>query len=517
MSRFRGWIQAAATLLTNIHLPNFFKGGIYQGKGKTVCVPGLNCYSCPAASGACPIGAFQAVVGSSKFRFSYYITGILILLGVLLGRFICGFLCPFGWLQELLHKIPGKKLSTKKLRPLTYLKYVILLLAVVLLPALIVNDVGMGDPYFCKYICPQGVLEGAIPLAAANESIRAALGALFTRKLIILIAVVVLSVLFFRPFCKWICPLGAFYALMNKVSLLGIQVDTGKCISCGKCLQSCPFGAIVERSQMVDVLKLINETDKQVVAMLAPAIVGQFPGDIGNVVGALKKAGFSDVIEVAVGADITTKKEAAEFIEKMENGEKLMTTSCCPAYFRAAQVHIPEIQPYVSHTKTPMYYTAELVKKEHPDCVAVFIGPCLAKRVEAEYDPNVDYVLTFEELGAMLVAAGINIDECEPAEFTAVSYAQGRQFPLTGGVSGAVASIIGDKAEVKAERIDGLSKENIKLLKRYGAKGCENNMLEVMCCEGGCISGPGCIALPKKASRAVEAYVAKGEDLNNEK
>ena len=146
LSRFRGWIQAAATLLTNIHLPNFFKGGIYQGKGKTVCVPGLNCYSCPAASGACPIGAFQAVVGSSKFRFSYYITGILILLGVLLGRFICGFLCPFGWLQELLHKIPGKKLSTKKLRPLTYLKYIILLLAVVLLPALIVNDVGMGDP-----------------------------------------------------------------------------------------------------------------------------------------------------------------------------------------------------------------------------------------------------------------------------------------------------------------------------------------------------------------------------------
>lgn len=238
LSRFRGWIQAAATLLTNIHLPNFFKGGIYQGKGKTVCVPGLNCYSCPAASGACPIGAFQAVVGSSKFRFSYYITGILILLGVLFGRFICGFLCPFGWLQELLHKIPGKKLSTKKLRPLTYLKYVILLLAVVLLPALIVNDVGMGDPYFCKYICPQGVLEGAIPLAAANESIRAALGALFTRKLIILIAVVVLSVLFFRPFCKWICPLGAFYALMNKVSLLGIQVDTSKCVSCGKCART---------------------------------------------------------------------------------------------------------------------------------------------------------------------------------------------------------------------------------------------------------------------------------------
>ena len=127
MSRFRGWIQAGATLLTNLHLPNFLKGGLYQGAGKTVCVPGLNCYSCPAASGACPIGAFQAVVGSSKFSFSYYITGFLILLGVLLGRFICGFLCPFGWFQELLHKIPTKKLSTKRLKPLTYLKYAVLL------------------------------------------------------------------------------------------------------------------------------------------------------------------------------------------------------------------------------------------------------------------------------------------------------------------------------------------------------------------------------------------------------
>lgn len=253
LSRFRGWIQAAATLLTNIHLPNFIKGGIYQGKGKAVCVPGLNCYSCPGAAGACPIGSFQAVVGSSKFRFSYYITGFLILLGVLLGRFICGFLCPFGWLQELLHKIPGKKLSTKKLKPLTYLKYVILLLAVVLLPAIVVNDLGMGDPFFCKYICPQGVLEGAIPLAAVNEGIRSALGPLFNRKLIILIVVVVLSVLFYRPFCKWICPLGAFYALMNKVSLLGIKVDEHKCVSCGKCARVCKMD--------VDVTKTPNHTE----------------------------------------------------------------------------------------------------------------------------------------------------------------------------------------------------------------------------------------------------------------
>lgn len=247
-SRVRGWIQAGATLLTNIHLPNFFRGGIYQGKGKSVCVPGLNCYSCPAASGACPIGSFQAVVGSSKFGFSYYITGFLILLGVLLGRFICGFLCPFGWLQELLHKIPSKKLSTKKLKPLTYLKYIILLLAVVLLPALAVNDVGMGDPFFCKYICPQGVLEGAIPLSLVNEGIRAALGTLFVQKLFILLAVVALSILFYRPFCKWICPLGAFYALLNKISLLEIKMDEQKCISCGKCAASCKMDVDVRKT-----------------------------------------------------------------------------------------------------------------------------------------------------------------------------------------------------------------------------------------------------------------------------
>lgn len=247
-SRMRGWIQAGATLLTNIHLPNFFRGGIYQGKGKSVCVPGLNCYSCPAASGACPIGSFQAVVGSSKFGFSYYITGFLILLGVLLGRFICGFLCPFGWLQELLHKIPSKKLSTKKLKPLTYLKYIILLLAVVLLPALAVNDVGMGDPFFCKYICPQGVLEGAIPLSLVNEGIRAALGTLFVQKLFILLAVVALSILFYRPFCKWICPLGAFYALLNKISLLEIKMDEQKCVSCGKCAASCKMDVDVRKT-----------------------------------------------------------------------------------------------------------------------------------------------------------------------------------------------------------------------------------------------------------------------------
>lgn len=244
----RNTIQMFATLLTNIHLPNFLNGVLYKGKLKRVCVPGLNCYSCPAATGACPIGSFQAVVGSSKFNFSYYITGILIFLGVMLGRLICGFLCPFGWFQDLLHKIPTKKLSTKKLRPLRYLKYVILVAAVCMLPVLVTNSAGMGAPFFCKYICPQGVLEGGIPLSLVDKSVRATLGSLFTWKVGILSAVAVLSILFYRPFCKWICPLGAFYSLFNKVSLLNYRVDKDKCVSCGKCSRTCKMDVDITKS-----------------------------------------------------------------------------------------------------------------------------------------------------------------------------------------------------------------------------------------------------------------------------
>lgn len=309
--------------------------------------------------------------------------------------------------------------------------------------------------------------------------------------------------------CEDSCPVGA----ITKDQTGKEHIDPEKCISCGKCLKSCPFGAIVERSELIDVLRDMHDTDKQVIAMVAPAIVGQFAGTVGNLVGALKQAGFDDVIEVAVGADITTEKEAAEFMEKMEEGQKFMTTSCCPAYYKAAQLHIPEIKEYVSSTKTPMYYTAELIKKEYPNCVAVFIGPCFAKRVEAETDPNVDYVLTFEELNAVFTAANINVAACEAAEFTQVSCAQGRGFPLTGGVAGAVASLVEGKVDIRPEKIDGLSTENIKLLKRYAAKGCECNMLEVMSCPGGCIAGPGCIAMPNKATVQVKNYTAQGADL----
>lgn len=247
-NKHRWKIQLGATLVSNPFFLNFVQGKIFRGKLKGVCVPGLNCYSCPAAAASCPIGAVQAVIGSSKFQFAYYVVGLLLLIGVLLGRVVCGFLCPFGWFQELLHKIPSKKFSTKKLHILTYLKYVILLLFVIVLPMTLVNEVGMGDPFFCKYICPAGILEGGIPLSLADPGIRASLGALFTWKSCILLGVVVLSVFFYRPFCKWLCPLGAFYGLCNKISMYRLEVDADKCTACGACSRACKMDVDVFRT-----------------------------------------------------------------------------------------------------------------------------------------------------------------------------------------------------------------------------------------------------------------------------
>ena len=239
--RFRGWFQAAATLLTNLHIPNLFKGKLYQGRGKTICVPGLNCYSCPAATGACPIGSLQAVIGSWNFKMAYYVVGFLIFVGALLGRLVCGFLCPFGLIQDLLNKIPfPKKMRTfRGDKLLRKLKYVILMVFVVLLPMFVVDIMGQGAPYFCKLICPAGTLEGGLPLVLLNKSMRSAIGWLFIWKNTILVVTIILSVIIYRPFCKYICPLGAFYSIFNRVSVYRYRVDVEKCVHCGKCAKAC--------------------------------------------------------------------------------------------------------------------------------------------------------------------------------------------------------------------------------------------------------------------------------------
>lgn len=237
----RHLIQAAWAALTNSHVSGFVTGKIYTGKLKNLCVPGLNCYSCPGATGACPIGSLQAVIGSWNFKFAYYVIGFLIFVGAILGRLVCGFLCPFGLIQDLLHKIPFfKKIRTfRGDKLLRKLKYVIFLVFVILLPLFLTDLMGQGAPYFCKLICPAGTLEGGLPLVLLNKAMRGAIGWLYIWKNTILIATIVLSILIYRPFCKYICPLGAFYSIFNKVSLFRYRIDGDKCGHCGKCAKVC--------------------------------------------------------------------------------------------------------------------------------------------------------------------------------------------------------------------------------------------------------------------------------------
>lgn len=237
----RHLIQAAWAALTNSHVSGFVTGKIYTGKLKNLCVPGLNCYSCPGATGACPIGSLQAVIGSWNFKFAYYVIGFLIFVGAILGRLVCGFLCPFGLIQDLLHKIPFfKKIRTfRGDKLLRKLKYVIFLVFVILLPLFLTDLMGQGAPYFCKLICPAGTLEGGLPLVLLNKAMRGAIGWLYIWKNTILIATIVLSILIYRPFYKYICPLGAFYSIFNKVSLFRYRIDGDKCVHCGKCAKVC--------------------------------------------------------------------------------------------------------------------------------------------------------------------------------------------------------------------------------------------------------------------------------------
>jgi len=228
-------------LLTNSFFEGFKTGKIYGGKWKQLCVPGMNCYSCPGAKGSCPIGALQAVIGSPKFKFSYYVVGFLFFVGALIGRGVCGYLCPFGLVQDLLHKIPFvKKIETfKGDKALRKAKYLILLVFVILLPLFLVDIIGQGAPYFCKLICPVGMMEGGIPLVLMNKSMRGAIGFLYAWKGLILILTIFLSIVIYRPFCKYICPLGAIYSLFNSVSLFRYTLDHQKCIHCGRCKAVC--------------------------------------------------------------------------------------------------------------------------------------------------------------------------------------------------------------------------------------------------------------------------------------
>ncbi len=241
MANIRPFIQACAAALSNGYIKGFAAGRIYDGPFKKLCLPGLNCYSCPGALGACPIGSLQGMLGSHSYKAVIYVLGFLVVFGTLMGRFVCGFLCPFGLVQDLLFKVPLfrkiQKLPGEK--GLRWLRFVILGLFVILLPLFVVDITGLGEAWFCKYICPAGTLEGGIPLVLMNNGLRSAVGFLYRWKLALLAITLAASLVIYRPFCRYICPLGAIYGVFNKVAIYRLSIDTQRCIRCGKCAETC--------------------------------------------------------------------------------------------------------------------------------------------------------------------------------------------------------------------------------------------------------------------------------------
>jgi len=303
--------------------------------------------------------------------------------------------------------------------------------------------------------------------------------------------------------CEESCPSGA----IHKNELGREEIDYSKCIYCGKCMKACPFGAVVEKSQIIEVIKNLK-SEKKCVAMVAPAIAGQFPVEMDQLATAIRKLGFDYVVEVALGADVTTEVEAAEFLERIKNGEKMMGTSCCPAYIEAVKKHARDFEKYVSHAKTPMVYTARLVGEKIPGAVRIFIGPCVAKRHEALENSEVDYVLTFEELGALLAGKGIDLDSCVESDFDlGLPSKEGRGYPVSEGVAGAVRKKLTESGQaefLKPTYINGFTRKNISLLRLYAKGKAPGNLIEVMSCEGGCISGPCVLANPKSAKSKLD-------------
>ena len=288
--------------------------------------------------------------------------------------------------------------------------------------------------------------------------------------------------------CEEACPVNAIRKNSHGVA----QIDFERCIFCGKCFNACPFGAVMERSQLLDVLMAMKRGEK-LVAMVAPSADRQFPGTVEQLLTACTKAGFSDVLEVALGAEKTTEHETAEFIHRMEEDPKtFMTTSCCPAYVNLVWKHLPDLVQHVSLTTSPMVYTREIVKEKDPSARTVFIGPCVAKRSEARRK-DVDYVLSFEELGAILIGRKIDVRTCDPWPVPRPAAATARNFARSCGVTEAVleeATRQIPSFKLNAKQINGIDRKSCGLLKLYASGKLPANFVEVMACPGGCVNGP---------------------------
>ena len=296
----RRLVQLYSALLHNAYVKGFIKGEIYKGKGKFLCAPGLNCYSCPGAAASCPLGALQNALASAGHRAGWYVLGIILLYGAMLGRTVCGWLCPLGLIQELLHKIPTHKIRKSRVtRALSWLKYVILAVFVIALPLMYGLKYDLPLPAFCKYICPAGTFEGTMGLLSnpANASMYGMLGVLFTRKFVILTVIGLACVFCYRFFCRFLCPLGAIWGLFNRFSAVGVRVDGDRCNHCGACVASC--GMDVRRvgdHECIHCAKCMNVCARGAISVKAGRITLKAPdmgcaGDGENAMALRKKTG----------------------------------------------------------------------------------------------------------------------------------------------------------------------------------------------------------------------------------
>ena len=308
-----------------------------------------------------------------------------------------------------------------------------------------------------------------------------------------------------RP-CERACDLGAIAADKDRKAV----IDYEKCVHCGACKMACPFGAISDRSMVVQVIQRIK-SGRRVYAILAPAFIGQFGVQVrpGQVMSSLRKIGFHDALEVSVGADAVAVEEAREFIARSNESDNFMTTSCCPAFVGMIEKHLPSMQENVSSLVSPMVASAMEIKKNDPEGIVVFVGPCIAKKSEAErYAGIVDYVLTFEELAAMIVGAGVNVTGSEAEAFTSAASKDGNIFARAGGVLQAVENVMAQLApdvEVQAERCEGLG-NCMKVLQEIQSGKRKANFFEGMACNGGCVGGPGTLTDARVTTKLVENF-----------